>query len=188
MDLEDVLDFIDSILPGPLPEGINISVGMPAMVSSHCTPMALRRAASSRPGQIVIHRDFFETDTAAGIALIAHEVYHQIQFARNPDLLDFYAEEEARVEALGLPPYENVFEKPAYLFEAQVYREALAQGFPKGTHLPLLIEEGLAGYANGSGRMPILLATGIITGNAPLIAFGGIALTVLVIALSRRKS
>lgn len=129
--------------------GIQLQVGVPSfrltqeMSASVVYPGALQQVGSSLPNLIIISPEAFEPGTASGIALLAHEYFHQAQFQTIPDFMSLYQTEAARVEREGLKPYENIFEWPAYELEAQVYVEALAQGYPAGSWKPLLVQEGI---------------------------------------------
>ena len=76
---------------------------------------------------------------------------HQRQFQEIPDFMEQYDREKRYIESHGLPPWENKFERPAYEFEAQVYRRALGEGLAEGSWVPLLVEKGIASEAR-SGR------------------------------------
>mgnify|MGYP001566536987 CR=1 FL=1 len=152
--------FLGGLLPR-VDSPVNIHMGMPALrARALCTPYALQRAASSQPGEIILHPSFYEPGTAAGISLLGHEMWHQWQFQQTPDLLDHYAKEESQVKAQGLPPYANKYEGDAYQFEAEVYRAAIAAGYPPGNHVPLLIDVGLASERPGAAILasPFVLA------------------------------
>lgn len=148
VELDSAWEFIGPYLPGLdiVNQDINVSAGMPAWVheSARAAEGHLVRAASALPGRITLLPSRYNLRTASGIALLAHELEHQRQFQRDPHAMDRYAIEQARVEANGLAPWENAYEKPAYRLEARVYREALTAGYPPGDHQPLLISRGLA--------------------------------------------
>lgn len=145
MITEEVSHWLGARLPAPV-EDILVEFGTPVYRAMHamCAPGAYKRAATSYPGHVVISRDLAsDMNTASGIALLAHELYHQWQYQTTPDLLDRYGQEQAWVEEMGLPPWINRYERRAYDFEARIYREALADGYPPGQHVPLLVTEGL---------------------------------------------
>lgn len=127
-------------------QDILIRSGRPAVVMAEdsCTPMALQRAASARPGVITVHPSLFDLTTASGLSLLAHELEHQRQFQQDPRSLHDYAREQRRIEQQNLPPWENKYERPAYEVEADVYEQAMAAGYPPGKHRPLLLSEAAA--------------------------------------------
>ena len=139
---EDILEFLVQGLPEPLEHEVDIVIGIPVLVASVCM-LAYQRSASSEPGIIRVHPNYYDPETASGLALIGHELYHQWQFEEIPELLDLYVVEEARVAANNLPPYANKYEWPAYAYEVDIYRAALAKGYPPGKHRPLLIDDGV---------------------------------------------
>lgn len=99
--------------------------------------------AVSLPGEIYITDEAWQEGTAATIALIGHEYVHQRQYNAVPKFLERYAEAEETVRAMDWPPYKNVYEWPAYLKEALLYRQLVAAGLPPGDRVPVLIMEGL---------------------------------------------
>ena len=173
---ERIKNAMDMLLPGLDADDVTFEVGLPALrAGTVCTPpAALERIGSSLPGRIVIHPTAWEPGTAAGVALIAHEMYHQRQFLSTPDFMEQYDREKRRVEARGLPPWENRFERPAYEFEAQVYRRALHDGLAEGSWVPLLVEKGLASEARRPGRFPAgAVAAGLAFGVVVIAGLRG---------------
>lgn len=79
-----------------------------------------------------------DMDTAAGLALVAHEALHQNQRVTVPNFeaLAFPEEEYRRLDA-GEPIMGNKYEREAYLKEAEVYCELLARGYAPGDWMPL---------------------------------------------------
>ena len=142
MALRDALDFLDQFLPTPAHD-VTVRMGIPAFMyaQSGCRTLAYTRAGSSTPGRIVLREDLADVNTAGGVALLGHEVLHQVQLALIDDLERLYAREQKRVQ--GAAPYLNAYEWPAYEVEARIYRAALAQGLPPGRHTPLFIQDGL---------------------------------------------
>ena len=145
MTLQDAQLFLDRFLP-PLENDVMVRTGIPAFMYAQegcaiCAMAAYLRAASSTPGQIILREDLADMDTAGGRALLGHERLHQSQYALIDNLDYLYAREQRRVR--GNPPYLNAYEWPAYEVEANIYRAAIAEGFPPGRHMPLLIQDGL---------------------------------------------
>lgn len=141
MALRDALIFLDRFVPTPS-QDVVVRFGRPAYARLGCRMVAYIRAGSSSPGEIVLKEEMADLETAGGLALLAHEVTHQCQYSIIPDLDHLYELEEKRVK--GQPPYQNGFERPAYEKEAEVYWAAIAQGYPPGLHVPLLIQDGRA--------------------------------------------
>lgn len=162
--LGHLLDQLQDYLPSPVDLSlIDLTVGIPVhRFSTFCLVCSFvpelpsndayvvaaeyRRVGASVPGNITIHPDFFDLNTASGVALIAHEMYHQWQLQYDQSIFDDYQYEEQRRLSQGLPPWANRFEYPAYVFEAVFYELARRSGLPSGDHQPLLyMPENLAG-------------------------------------------
>jgi len=171
MGVHEAVAFLNSrgLIP-PLEESVQVRIGIPAYArrTSTTCPLALERAASSLPGNVTVHPKYSDMDTAAGIALLAHELVHQGQFETMPDFDAEYEAESRYVDEWGLPPYENALERPAYEREVEAYLAALEAGYPPGEHTPLLIHDGVAaeGFVSGVGRG---FAVGVGFGIAGLI-------------------
>ena len=76
-----------------------------------------------------------EFQSAAGLALLAHELVHVAQYEADPA----FAEKYDRVAQQTAPdrPWDNVYEAAAYEEEARIYCLLVAQGYPRGRWLPL---------------------------------------------------
>lgn len=95
-------------------------------------------AASFPDGRIHILPEYWAPDTAAGVALIAHELCHQQQFARmGPQVLSLYAPWDEKVARGEIYPWQHPLEAPCYRLEAEVYSTLLAEGWPPGPFVPL---------------------------------------------------
>jgi len=68
--------------------------------------------------------------TASGEALRAHELFHVYQRSVLPNFEELFAQEAIQTERAGRMPWENGFERPAYLFEQAVRARLLERGFP----------------------------------------------------------
>lgn len=140
----DLRQSIARFLPQDQPWDFEITIGTPHSYLS--TFLALGDSwhpiGSSERGMVIIHPGFYE-DTAAGLALMVHEAYHQWQIANIPALLERNAVEEQKRQLLRLPPYSNPFEYPAYLLECKVYRTLVAEGKEPGSFVPLGVQVGL---------------------------------------------
>ena len=93
--------------------------------------------SNPRANEIHIHPEYYKPDTATGLALIAHELFHVGQRRVIPNFEEVFTIEAIRVERLGLMPWANGFEAPAYQFEQDVRARLIAQGLPAamGSHL-----------------------------------------------------
>lgn len=80
---------------------------------------------------------FYDTETAAGRALIVHEWVHQTQRNNIPDFERAYDQEERRRLANGEDVMGNLFELEAYIVEAKAYCDYLDEGYPPGDWVPL---------------------------------------------------
>lgn len=90
---------------------------------------------------MTIHRDIWlaqghqDFESAAGLALLAHELVHVRQGEEDPQFPDKYD-----VAARNTPserPWENPYEAQAYEEERQIYCRLVAEGWPKGRWIPL---------------------------------------------------
>ena len=81
---------------------------------------------------------FGDLNTAAGLALAAHEFEH---VAQNDTIPDFEARynEEAR-HTPDSRPWENAYELAAYRREQEVYCDLVARGVPPGRWVPLSVQ------------------------------------------------
>jgi len=107
-------------------------------VVSVTTTDRLETAAKSFRGQIVLGRRFHQEDTAAGLALIGHELVHQEQYAQDPNFEANY--DAAYWNTHPERPWENPYEYPAYEVERRIFCDLLAQGYPPGDWVPLGID------------------------------------------------
>lgn len=98
----------------------------------------LRTVGVSMEGRVVLDRDYGQPDTAAGLALWAHELLHQEQMARIPNFRSRYMTEDWRTPPDM--PWLNVYEEPAYRTERDLYCSLVRHGFPKGDWVPLGVQ------------------------------------------------
>jgi|GEM_PF-4995116 len=98
----------------------------------------LRTVGLSMEGRIVLDRDHGDPDTAAGLALWAHELVHQEQMVRIPNFVSRYMAEDWRTPPDT--PWLNVYEEEAYRTERDVYCSLVRHGFPKGDWVPLGVQ------------------------------------------------
>lgn len=102
---------------------------------------ALETAGISVGNVITLNPKYADFETAAGMALLAHETYHQHQEATIPGFARKYAEVASDVDPAR--PWENPFELPAYQTECRVYETLVRAGWEPGSWVPLGVEVGL---------------------------------------------
>lgn len=147
MDLSDFRDVLEPFLGSDLPWETSVHFAAIARQGAPATLALVMGGGYGRLGYfhpdegIVLHKR--ELDTAAGIALVAHEANHAREAQYIPDFLEQYEAEERRRLAVGLPPYANLFEYPCYVLECQVWHSLVNQGVEPGPWLPLGVEAGL---------------------------------------------
>ncbi len=113
----------------------------PAAVMAVTLPRAVRALKAigrSLAGVVFLHPDFGNLDTAAGIALLGHEMVHQNQYVDVPNFEQVYG-----VENRNTPPdmpWLNRFEEAAYMKEREIYCQLVSEGVPKGNWMPLGVQ------------------------------------------------
>ena len=90
---------------------------------------------------IYLDPSFGQLDTAAGQALLAHEVVHVNQGERDRNFGDLY--EKASYGVDPNTPWKNPYEAPAYARECEVYWGQIAKGWPPGSWKPMGVQLGL---------------------------------------------
>lgn len=103
----------------------------------------LETAGMSIENDVIINPKYAFFDTASGLALVGHELYHQAQRASIPGFDQKY--EQAAINTPMSRPWENPFELPAYQVECKIYHDLISQGYPSGGWVPLGVEVGLCG-------------------------------------------
>ncbi|MDP2665160.1 MAG: DUF4157 domain-containing protein [bacterium] len=103
----------------------------------------LETAGMSVGNDVIINPKYAFFETASGMALIGHELFHQSQRASIPGFDQKY--EQAAMNTPMSRPWENPFELPAYQVEAEIYNDLVSQGYPAGDWVPLGVEVGLGG-------------------------------------------
>ena len=78
------------------------------------------------------HDDF---ESAAGLALLAHELVHVAQFEADPAFAEKY--DAAAQQTPRDRPWENPYEGQAYEEEQRIYCRLVADGLPRGRWVPL---------------------------------------------------
>lgn len=101
-------------------------------------PSTFRTVGLSTEGRVMLDRRYGDPDTAAGLALWAHELVHQEQMERMPNFMVLYMNEDWRTPPDM--PWLNVYEEEAYRTERDVYCSLVRHGFPKGDWVPLGVQ------------------------------------------------
>jgi hypothetical protein len=104
-------------------------------------PSALMAVAMTIGNDIFIMPDYADFESAAGLALLVHELRHAEQYAADPNFLIRYNEAERATPRDK--PWLNPFEFEAYCLEAQAFRAFLQQGMPYGEWTPMGVTLGL---------------------------------------------
>lgn len=92
----------------------------------------IRIGANPGPWQIVVHPDYYGTQTASQLALLAHELVHVRQREMIPNFNQVFTQAALTTKARGLPPQMNPYEQEAYLEEAKIKTALETQGYPSG--------------------------------------------------------
>jgi len=98
----------------------------------------LRTVGMTVGTSIYLHPEYADLSTAAGLALLAHEMEHVRQAIEVADFDRVY-ENAARVTPHDRP-WENPYEYVAYRKEQKVYCDKVAEGMPKGRWIPLGVQ------------------------------------------------
>ena len=110
-------------------------------------PAALFAAAMAIGTDVYIDPTFVDFQSAAGVALVVHEMVHVAQYLANPD--SFLAEyNRANQDVPDGQPWLNPYEWEAYSTETVAYCAMVASGVPPGSWVP-------TGLALGLWRCPI---------------------------------
>jgi hypothetical protein len=118
--------------------GLKYVVGK--MRGSRRSRAGLKAVGATIGETIYIDPDFADWNTAAGLALLAHERLHVEQKRTIPGFDELYAEAQATVHPQR--PWENPYEMDAYQRECQVYYRLVAEGVPPGSWVPLGVAMG----------------------------------------------
>lgn len=136
--------------PGIPWDDITLHVGrLPnaALVPSALAPRAAMAVTAKEPARslqtvgMTIDRDIWlarghdDFESAAGLALLAHELVHVGQFETDPAFAERY--DAAARQTSPNRPWENPYEAQAYAEEQRIYCLLVAQGRPKGRWVPL---------------------------------------------------
>ena len=90
---------------------------------------------------IYLDPSFGKLDTAAGQALLGHEVVHVNQGETIQGFEELYDREAQRTDPNR--PWDNIYEAPAYQKECEVYWGQIAKGVPPGNWKPMGVQLGL---------------------------------------------
>ena len=143
MKYATVQDPLYKIVPDWILENTRTEIRVPERVCATCTgglaigqsrdPSSMVKIGSNpEPGLIVLHPAYYKPLTASGEALRAHELFHVGQREDDPDFAARFARAADETERLGLAPWENPYEKPAYEYELAVRKHLLeVKGLPE---------------------------------------------------------
>lgn len=118
-----------------------------SLVPQALLPRAVQAVTAEEPARslmtvgMTIHRDIWlarghdDFESAAGLALLAHELVHVFQFEQDPAFAEKYDAAARRTPRDR--PWENPYEAQAYEEEARIYCRLVAEGHPKGRWTPL---------------------------------------------------
>ncbi len=132
---------------------VNIVIGLPRGLADQLPSALAKRKVSfvtqARGGMetigatldhtVYLNPDYADFETAAGRALLVHELWHVHQNETVPDFAVVYA-----IEARKTPedrPLENRFEREAYKVEQEAYCSMVQEGWPPGDWVPLGVQE-----------------------------------------------
>ena len=124
---------------GRLPQGMvapQALVRRAAMaVTAKGAARALQTVGMTIERDIWLARGYDDFESAAGLALLAHELVHVRQSEEDPEFAEKY---DAAARATPSDrPWENPFERAAYNEEQRIYCALVAEGMPKGKWVPL---------------------------------------------------
>jgi len=81
---------------------------------------------------VVVRPEYLDTESASGLALVAHELVHNWQRLAVPNFSERYAFTAEAISNRGLPPWENPYEAQAYTLERELRDILLGNGWPEG--------------------------------------------------------
>lgn len=143
---EDIREILEPFLPEGVPwDDVVVSFRSlqgvaaqgPRSMAAIAAP-SLRTVGLSMDGRVMLDRRYGDPDTAAGLALWAHELVHQEQMVRIPNFMVQYMNEDWDTPADM--PWLNKYEEEAYETGRQVYCSLVSHGFPKGDWIPLGVQ------------------------------------------------
>jgi len=117
------------------------------LAPSAMVPRAVQAVTAKEPARslqtvgMTIHRDIWlarghdDFESAAGLALLAHELVHVRQFEADPLFAEKY--DAVAQQTPQNRPWENPYEMAAYSEEQRIYCLLVAEGRPRGRWVPL---------------------------------------------------
>ncbi|MFH1141269.1 MAG: hypothetical protein V1724_06350 [Chloroflexota bacterium] len=138
---QDIRDALRGLYPDSVLDNTQLEVTVPRltgfMVFTLIAPQKwLAIGSAPSPGLIRIHPSYYAPKTATGLALIGHELCHQVQWQTVPNFLAAYTAEEERNIA-GHPPWSNRFEAECYASEQRAATLLRQRGYPSRQALAL---------------------------------------------------
>lgn len=112
-----------------------------AMTFPNALARALQTVGVTIGRHIYLDPNFGKLDTAAGLALLGHEVEHVNQGEHDKHFQDKYR--VALRHTHRDRPWENPYERPAYTKECEIYYQKVAEGYPPGNWKPMGVQLGL---------------------------------------------
>lgn len=106
---------------------------------------ALQTAGVTIKRHVILDPNFGKLDTAAGMALLGHEILHVQQGETIPNFEELY--DQAAQQTDPDRPWENPYEAPAYALECRIWHSLVAQGWPPGAWKPMGVTLGLCSGA-----------------------------------------
>ena len=105
------------------------------LVTAEGSARGLKPVGMTIAQHIFLDKDHADFDTAAGLALLVHELVHVDQWKTDPNFDRHYQQMAAQTP--DDTPWGNPYEREAYLAERQAYCGYVAMGVPKGRWTPL---------------------------------------------------
>lgn len=127
-----ILAFVPGQHPSTLGPSVIMAVTFPKAVR------ALKAIGRSLRGVVMLHPDFGNLRTAAGIALLGHELVHQNQYLDVPNFESAYGTENRQTPRDM--PWLNRFEREAYMVERDIFCQLVSEGVPSGNWVPLGVQ------------------------------------------------
>jgi len=134
--------------PGFSWDGVELNIGLPMSASmlpvsyrAYLTglfPRGLVTAGMTIGETIYLNPAYADFTTAAGQALLLHELVHVWQAQTIPNFLEVYS--QAALQTPEEQPWLNPFECEAYLLEAEFYCDLVSHGVPSGHWEPLGVQ------------------------------------------------
>jgi hypothetical protein len=119
----------------------------PIMAMTFLNPLAraLQTVGMTVGKHIYLDPNYGKLETAAGLALLGHEIVHVNQGEADPHFEDKY--KVALRQTNSNRPWENPYELPAYAKECEIYYQKIAEGWSPGNWKPMGVQLDLCGQA-----------------------------------------